>query len=827
MKNNVSPKKIYLRIFHLYFIIQLSLCFNNKKFIENFHIENTTRIPYLNNLLEILKNYSLYSISKAHYNVTYQCKTLLINNFSNSSYLYLYKLFKDSSHSITEIGSYYNCKNSIYYSPTEKNKNTENLNLTYILFYIPKFQNQRSYLFGGCFPKGCKEKEYFYILQSFNEYTEIINSDDLERIEIYETDTQNIFDNKFYIGLSAIIILLLIFSFIIFNDIPVFLFKCCFKKKNSKYDFHSLGMLKDSFNLSENIIELMPIDDKIIHRTINNDDGVNFIKGLRGLIILLYIVGNTMKSLYLFPVKESEIFHFNTIGYSFLFFFSRFSINMLISISGFLLSYKLICFFDKEMEKIEIQEDDYLKNSISINKNKKYNIINDTDILNKKDNNIFDPDSKDIIFNNDLNEESFPSTNQKNIISSLSTNIFNLNNLESNISLHNKISLFVYFKFFGRHIYKYILFILFLLILKYAYYNIISNLFHKGPFFDFLKQSLIDKENFRHLFATLFFFFPFIPSLNNLSYNTNNLIILEFSFFIICSFILFIGFKNNFRLDKFIIISLFAQILIKLAIFLFIWFIYIGETIYTVEFGKFYPSKDFLTKDWTFIRNNQLYNFGSYFIGIFFGFVNYIIQKSIRNENILQHKKYLTIPLIYVKYLERYPTLTIFIFSFIFIISFLFFGLSYLILFNITIGSNYDPYGNRFYNNFFINIFYLFDVDLFIIIIFLSLIPYILHGQNLIISILKYEYWNILSRPYFIFSIFMPVIITNLLYQIETKLNFQINTILIYSSNNLIFGTSICAIIYLCLEIPLKKFNHLLFLSKKNENEKIDDDDNE
>ena len=182
----------------------------------------------------------------------------------------------------------------------------------------------------------------------------------------------------------------------------------------------------------------------------------------------------------------------------------------------------------------------------------------------------------------------------------------------------------------------------------------------------------------------LYFFFPFIPSLNNLSYNTNNLIILEFSFFIICSFILFIGFKNNFRLDKFIIISLFAQILIKLAIFLFIWFIYIGETIYTVEFGKFYPSKDFLTKDWTFIRNNQLYNFGSYFIGIFFGFVNYIIQKSIRNENILQHKKYLTIPLIYVKYLERYPTLTIFIFSFIFIISFLFFGLSYLILFNIT-----------------------------------------------------------------------------------------------------------------------------------------------
>jgi hypothetical protein len=48
-----------------------------------------------------------------------------------------------------------------------------------------------------------------------------------------------------------------------------------------------------------------------------------------------------------------------------------------------------------------------------------------------------------------------------------------------------------------------------------------------------------------------------------------------------------------------------------------------------------------------------------------------------------------------------------------------------------------------------------------------------------------------------------------------------------YSFNNLIFGISICAIIYLCFEIPLKKVNHLLFISKKNESYKIDDDDNE
>ena len=836
MKNKF-PIKNYLRIFHLYFIIKLSLCLNNKNYLENFHKENTTRIPYIKNLLEIIKNYSLYSISKAHYNVTNECKTLLINNFNDSSNLYLYKLYKDSSHRITEIGSYYNCKNSIYYSPTEKNKSTENLQLTYILFYIPKFQNQRSYLFGGCFPKGCKGKEYFYILQSFNEYTEIINSDDLERIEIYETDIKNKLNIKFFVGLSALIIMFLIISFIIFNDIPVLLFKCCCccccccKKKNFKYNFHSLEMLKDSFNLSENIIELMPIDDKNIHsRIINNDDGIVFIKGLRGIIILSYIFGNTMKSLYLFPVQENEIIHFNTFSYSFLFFLLRFSRNMLISISGFLLSYKLLCFFDKEMEKMDIEEDDYLKNSNPIEIEKQFNNEFNDNQINKKKNDILEEDSNDIIFHNDLNEEPFLSNiieNQKNSIPQLPMNIFTTDHFESNISLYNKIPLFVYFKFFGRHIYKYILFILFLLILKCAYYDIISYLFHKGPLWNFLKQSIIDNEKFRHLLGNLLFFYPFIPSLNNLYYNSNDLVILEFSFFIIFSFILFIGFKKNYRLDKFIIFSLIFQIIIKLGIYLFIWFIYIGKNIYIVNTGKFYPSKDFLTKDWNFIRNNQFYNFGSYIIGIFFGFVNYIIQKSIRNENVLKHKKYLTIPLIYVKYLERYPTLTILIFSFVFIISFLLFGLSYLILFKILIGKISDPYANRFYTNFYINIFYLFDVDAFIIIIYLSLIPYILLGENFIISTLKIEYWNILSRPYFTFTLVMPVLIINLLYQIETKFTFKINTIIMYSFNNLIFGISICAIIYLCFEIPLKKVNHLLFISKKNESYKIDDDDNE
>ena len=119
--------------------------------------------------------------------------------------------------------------------------------------------------------------------------------------------------------------------------------------------------------------------------------------------------------------------------------------------------------------------------------------------------------------------------------------------------------------------------------------------------------------------------------------------------------------------------------------------------------------------------------------------------------------------------------------------------------------------------------FYLFDADTFIIIIFMSLTPYILDGDNVLISILKNEYWNILNRPYFIFILIMSGIITNLLYQTETKYNFQIFSIFIYWSNNLIFGMGICALFYVLFEVPLKKLNIIITKKKKRRRKKEED----
>ena len=56
------------------------------------------------------------------------------------------------------------------------------------------------------------------------------------------------------------------------------------KATSFDYEISTLEDLKNTFNLSENIVELMPVEDKNIHsKNINNDNGIPFIKGFRGI----------------------------------------------------------------------------------------------------------------------------------------------------------------------------------------------------------------------------------------------------------------------------------------------------------------------------------------------------------------------------------------------------------------------------------------------------------------------------------------------------------------------------------------------------------------
>ena len=279
------------------------------------------------------------------------------------------KFIQDSSHSLSKLGSYQDCKYKIYYNSTD-NTSTENYNYSYILFYAAASQvNKRPTLFSVCIPSTpeCKREDYQYLLETFNEKTEFFDSTQIADVKAYILNDENKNqDEPFYIGLIVIGILGFILLCEIFPSIPVCLFKCCFKKKFLKnklensdqnrkyeaYEIRNLSKLEKSFDLRDSIGEIMGVES---NAGINNDSGLSFLKGLRGICLMLFILGGSLEAIYQYPVKKSEQTYFNKYSLSFLYFFNRFSKNFFLTISSFSLCYKMLCYFDNEIEQNELK----------------------------------------------------------------------------------------------------------------------------------------------------------------------------------------------------------------------------------------------------------------------------------------------------------------------------------------------------------------------------------------------------------------------------------------------------------------------------------------
>ena len=73
----------------------------------------------------------------------------------------------------------------------------------------------------------------------------------------------------------------------------------------------------------------------------------------------------TFQSLYQSPMRDLTDQNFSETSLSFLYFVSKYSSNMLLGISGFAFCYKLLCYLDSEVEKIELKEEDFINNDNS------------------------------------------------------------------------------------------------------------------------------------------------------------------------------------------------------------------------------------------------------------------------------------------------------------------------------------------------------------------------------------------------------------------------------------------------------------------------------
>lgn len=810
MPNTINTLILYIYLpFILFFTINSQ---TNSDFVSSFIKEELS--PVLISTINELNRTK--TLSK-------ECLNILGSSFINdNNYLYAYKLYKDSSHNIEDLGYFSACLDNVYHYPYNSAISTKNISdkFTYILYYIPESPSckDKSFIFGACLPKGCVPEEYKLILKEFNKQTELIEHNCLTVVETFDTTKKLEINYTFYFGLPAVVFFIIITIFNIFPRLPREVFKCCFRKnkkfnsstldtvskqlestnisnliepsnattyihKNARYyDVGSLNKLKRCFSFSGNFSEMLSEYSTLHESRTNNDSGISFIRGLRGIILILYVFGEIFKTLFLSPLKDSSSRKdFDTFTYSSLYFITRYSYRMLLSISGFTLCYKLLCYLDLEFDSINIKEDE----------------LEPTQITTMNNN---DPIANEI------------ETGDQNL---LWDQMLFFNKFETSVALYKKIPTKTYFAFIGRQVHKYLIFVLVLLILKFSYYEIsmvVSFIFGRNPMQEFILQQIRNKAQWFHILGHVLLYFPFMVPLStpseNLYSHAFDMVILEISLFIMFSLFIFVSYKNNLKMEIGLI-SIFVFISVIKVVMYLILFKEFGEGYPPIP--PFFPAKDFMQKDWNFLRANPIYNSTSVIIGLFFGLVNYVIQN--RNS---EGRCFLFIAEKFTKSLMKYQTIKIIIITFSFIVYISWCLISYLAIFTLI---KQDPLLS-FYDNKYVNIYFLFDTDVAIFLTFLVIIPYTLIGENSFISFLSHNYWGILSKQYYTFILLIGGIMNVLIYQTSRKIILGFNIIGEYSLITLVFGTFICMLLYVLFELPLKKLNKLIVKPKKSKKKK-------
>ena len=183
-------------------------------------------------------------------------------------------------------------------------------------------------------------------------------------------------------------------------------------------------------------------------------------------------------------------------------------------------------------------------------------------------------------------------------------------------------SSFYFLKFLFLHGYKYILLICISLFMRYSLYYL--NFIIKGkrnPIFEVFKHNLEknDKNYFLNLLTLMFY------NLNKSEYENNESVIQylyipinEIFFFIFGIALISIGYKFKIRIDRIIIFFILIIYLAKI----FLYFFYFHQ-------NELYPTLYYYLFGYGALMLNSLFNLPSFLIGMYFGLVNFTIQRGV------------------------------------------------------------------------------------------------------------------------------------------------------------------------------------------------------
>ena len=706
--------------------------------------------------------------------LTSSCISTINKVLDTTDNSYLTKLYLDMSTLYGDVNYYRFCYNTIYPSNSINNNTRSISNYDTLTFMVFKFKlypdstidkrdisyNSFYKAFGICVPRGCTPNEYKKIFLDLNEtYGIIMNAIPEESflIDLGENSEHNYLFLKIIIPIIGLLFIL--FQFLIF--IPKFFVGKCFFKKDKK----KLNNFMRCFFIPDNVNDLFELNRE---NNANNENGISFIAGLRGIFMLFMICGLAFKNIYFNPLKMYSNKVFQNIlenpFFSFLFFLMKISYKVLYSISGFCLSYKFIFFLDNISEtKVDEEES------------------------------IVDEDKED---------------DGDNIFSIVN---FKEEKKEKSLIDKKEISLKHFFFFISRQIYKYIFFVCSFLFLIFFYFDITIPLIRKGQFTNYLRGLILLEWNPQRLLSTIFLIPQTCPYFDHY-FNHFTPVANELIFFLIGSCLLYFCYTHNKRLDLILIILTIILIVAKICTFIGIWF--------SNEDNRFYPAKDFMQADYSFLKEASYFNLSFYFIGMFFGIGNYTMQKTGMEYKL---KNFMVIPHKLINFFRqgKYSILKRII-NFIIAILFLVF-----IIFSFDIAKSFlKNESNNFFGEFWVNIFNLFNGELSILCIFNFIIPAFYFEHPIFSGYLTKGFFKFTSRTYFSFLLIGAFNVNYYFYVSESRIP-ERAMYLIYLCSICFCSTIVISILLVIFfEIPLKKINKFIVhqLETKQKKEKTVND---
>ena len=808
----------------------------------------------------------------------YLIKNIYFSNYTYTTAFFLKKILIDSTKNKNDFLTYENCiEKKDFPEIKDLNFTVQPVFVIGIVDDIIKKNNLKNsllsekynYISSFCFPYGIYKEDNKEMCSS-EDYDKLINValQTFHNMNTSDIHTMKILSNEFfpreyvYCIISLILIFLPLLIWILLsiykeikirshereNQLQQLIDSQDILDKNHKkdkliskgYQFSKFyNYLHVFFNISKNTKELFNFTLNVTN--FNNLNGITYIRGILGIAMILYILGQIVLVLFNFPSKSiSQSNIYNTINnpfYALLFFSLRYAPRIILSCSGYILVYKFLCYIEQEQKKYFI-------------------------------------------------------------------------------------------KFLFLQSYRFILLIIVLLFMRFCLYYIDSIISQRRrPMMEIYHHNI--NEHDEYFFERLITFLLFSGG-NNEFRKRQNLIqyfylpLNEMFLFIFGTAIISFGYLFKFRIDFMIIILILSLFVIKIIFYI--------NTLYKNEY---YSTLYFYLYDYGELMLNPIFNLPYYLIGMYFGLVNFSIQKGVtlfkfkmnesyaliemfeneqdnemkedddmnkedsdnvskddnkvikmnkisktinnkngeevlklsnsyeysrkkksskkrkqkeekninfqKNENEdlddkIKEMPFLISPLKFLNYHRGYHRQNCFriliIFFFIFIILSMFIHMIMIFIYqknNKENINNIDLFSLKdIIPNYFLNIFYLVDIEL--IVFMINWIFFVLYSRSEksadIFDFFNNRYWSFFTKSYFSFTVISTPIIIYVFYQSETVVELYLGNIFLYFSIDIIFILVCNILFYSCFEFPCKKIFKAFFIGEEIIKMEIEDEKN-